>query len=293
MELRNLKTFHVVAEELNLTKAAAILSYTQPTITLQIQVLEREIGHALFNRVGKKTFLTSAGKQLKHHTDKLFAVMEELENTVRRLNHPQGILNIAAPEYYWTHHLSLFIGSFLRLHPGVNMQLISSDSKETIRLICENQADVGVIAGGCSNSVLEVVPLDKERMVLVAASESLESSSREQLFVDYPFITYKDSGIFGEEVKYCLSQIDYTPKSIIESESEELIRRAVLHKTGIGLISESFIKEDLENGDMIPLYYSDHDIQTSLIFLKQRVSEVTLQSFCQQLQQSWNSRSPS
>lgn len=62
MELRNLKTFQVVANELNMTKAAKILKYTQPTITLQIQVLERELNHSLFTRIGKKTFLTPAGK---------------------------------------------------------------------------------------------------------------------------------------------------------------------------------------------------------------------------------------
>lgn len=56
MELRNLKTFQVVANELNMTKAAKILKYTQPTITLQIQVLERELNHSLFTRIGKKRF---------------------------------------------------------------------------------------------------------------------------------------------------------------------------------------------------------------------------------------------
>lgn len=43
MELRNLKTFQVVAQQLNMTKAAKILGYTQPTITLQIQVLEENL----------------------------------------------------------------------------------------------------------------------------------------------------------------------------------------------------------------------------------------------------------
>jgi DNA-binding transcriptional LysR family regulator len=65
MELRNLKTFQVVAEELNLTKAAKILGYTQPTLTLQIQALEKELQHTLLTRIGKKTFLTSAGKNLR------------------------------------------------------------------------------------------------------------------------------------------------------------------------------------------------------------------------------------
>ena len=72
MELRNLKTFQVVAEELNLTKAAQKLGYTQPTLTLQIQSLEKELQHTLLTRIGKKTFLTSVGKKLKVRVDQLF-----------------------------------------------------------------------------------------------------------------------------------------------------------------------------------------------------------------------------
>jgi DNA-binding transcriptional LysR family regulator len=82
MELRHLKTFQVVAEELNMTKAARILGYTQPTITQQIQVLEREVGYSLLTRIGKKMYLTPAGKEIKVHADKLFNVVQEMESTM-------------------------------------------------------------------------------------------------------------------------------------------------------------------------------------------------------------------
>ena len=56
MDLRNLKTFHVVSTYLNFTKAAQILNYSQPTISQQIKALEEELGHILINRMGKKCF---------------------------------------------------------------------------------------------------------------------------------------------------------------------------------------------------------------------------------------------
>lgn len=80
MELRHLKTFQVVAEQLNLTKVAEQLGYSQPGITLQIKALEKELGRTLFARVGRQTYLTSAGKLLKTHVDRLFGVMHELED---------------------------------------------------------------------------------------------------------------------------------------------------------------------------------------------------------------------
>jgi DNA-binding transcriptional LysR family regulator len=289
VELRNLRTFQVVSEELNLTIAAKILGYTQPTITLQLQVLEREIGHPLFNRVGKKTFLTPAGKLLKHHTEQLFQVMLELETAVKQLDHPRGKLTIAAPEYYCTHHLSMLFSSYIRLHPDVNLKLISSDSKETIDLIRNDQADIGVIAGRCHHSDIESFLLDEEKLVLVVARELANSESRETLFAEYPFITYKDSCNLGEEVKKSLSEMNYTPATIMECGSEEAIRRVVLNKTGIALLSENLIKEDLEKKALVPLFISNQKIQTSLIFLKKRSDESTLQSFSELLQGTWNS----
>jgi len=94
MELRHLRTFHAVAEHLNLTKAADALRYSQPTISLQIQALEKEIGHTLLSRVGKRTFLTPVGKLLQKHTEKNFserrgtgAGLKKNEKTIWNVEH--------------------------------------------------------------------------------------------------------------------------------------------------------------------------------------------------------------
>ena len=64
MEYRNLVTFLRVAELQNFTKAANQLGYAQSTVTFHIQSLEEELGVTLFDRIGKKATLTSAGEYL-------------------------------------------------------------------------------------------------------------------------------------------------------------------------------------------------------------------------------------
>ena len=83
MDLRNLKTFHVVSTYLNFTKAAQILNYSQPTISQQIKALEEELGHILINRIGKKMFLSQVGKIVKEHTNQLFGIIEEMEQDLK------------------------------------------------------------------------------------------------------------------------------------------------------------------------------------------------------------------
>ncbi|MFE4524926.1 LysR family transcriptional regulator [Cytobacillus firmus] len=288
MELRNLKTFQVVAEHLNMTKAAKILGYTQPTITLQIQVLERELNHTLFNRIGKKTFLTPAGKKLKEYTEKLFDIVEELERDLVELNGPSGSLTIAASEYYCTHHLSLLLSSYNKLHPQVKLKIVPSNSLAAIEKVLNNEADIGIIACECDSSDIEKNPLDEERAVLVVSSEIYEKNTKEQIFANYPFLAYHENCSFGTLINQCFSEINYKPVSIIEcGGSDETIRRAVLNQTGIALLGENVIKEELDKGLIIPLHYCKQTIQTSFIHLKSRSEGPTVQSFGDLLKEAW------
>ncbi len=64
MEIRQLKTFQVVARLLSFNKAAQVLHYAQSTVSAQIRLLEDELEVQLFNRLGKSIVLTEAGEQL-------------------------------------------------------------------------------------------------------------------------------------------------------------------------------------------------------------------------------------
>lgn len=63
MELRQLNTFRTVASTLNFSRAAEVLNYVPSNITMQIKALEEELGVRLFDRLGKKLVLTTAGKR--------------------------------------------------------------------------------------------------------------------------------------------------------------------------------------------------------------------------------------
>ncbi|WP_419877585.1 LysR family transcriptional regulator [Brevibacillus centrosporus] len=283
MELRQLKTFHVVAECLNLTKAAEILRYSQPTITLQIQALERDIGHTLLNRVGKRSFLTPTGKLLKKHTDKLFQNLEELEQDLRRLEKPNGKLIVAAPEFYCSYYLSQLLSIYLNLHPQVQMKLLCYNSKETIKLVEANQADIGIVAGKCNRPGIEEILIDQEDLVLVAHPQMVKSRSASELFQVYPFITYDLEGV----IKECLDEIQCKPASTIECGSEEAIKRAVLSQTGIALISDVIIEEEVKQGSLQILHRFPKRLLTHLIYPKDQREFSTVSSFIDVVLDVW------
>lgn len=83
MNLNYLKVFHTVAKHQGFTKAAEELLISQPTISVQIKNLEQELGLELFQKLGRKVYLTEAGRTLFHYTSKIFNQLEEAENALK------------------------------------------------------------------------------------------------------------------------------------------------------------------------------------------------------------------
>ncbi|RAL24267.1 LysR family transcriptional regulator [Thermoflavimicrobium daqui] len=289
MELRNLKTFQVVAEQLNLSKAAKILKYTQPTITFQIQALEKEIGHPLFDRVGKKTFLTPAGNVLKQYTDQLFNIVSEMEIALQQLHKPSGKLRIAAPEYFCTHQLAQFIRPIYQQYPEVQLELISCSSKEAIQLVHDYRTDLAIIAGPCDSDHLETVLLAQEDMVLITTQENVETHGKIGVHEVLPFITFRGDHNLKEVIWECLDQINYQPRSIIESSSEETIKRAILNHAGLALLSTNTVQSEIESGHLTVLKTFKLCIHVYMIYLKNRSKEVNITSFSNLLQNVFKS----
>lgn len=288
MELRNLRTFQVVAEHLNLSKAAEILRYTQPTITLQIQALEKEIGYPLIQRIRKKTFLTPAGIVLKEHVDQLFQVMKNMETALQTIQGPSGRLRIAAPEYYCVHHLTSIIRDYFRLYPLVKLELISCHSKDAIHHVLNNQAELAIIAGESNVSEIQEFVLEEEEVLLVASKELLKDASDTSQLNQVPFFMHHDQCNFVDIIKSSLAEMNLHPEWIIESGSEEAIKKAVLNASGWALLSSKFMESEENNKSLFSMKIADRKIKTQAIFLGNRANEPNIQSFQQLLKENWS-----
>lgn len=289
MELRNLRTFQVVAEHLNLTKAAEHLGYSQQTITLQIKALERELGHSLLNRVGKKTFLTPAGKVVRQYTEQLFSVMQLMEEELNHLNNPFGNLVVAAPEFYCTQYMPHMLKSYLEMHPQVNLQVISCSSQEALRRVNNHEADIGIIAGTCDLSDIYASVVDLEEFALVATPEMIAGRSFSEVLEQYPFLSYQEGCNLDGFISQCLAEINYSPQSVIKCTSEETIKRSVLNHTGVAFLSTALIQAELRSGAVEELHRFSRRAETSIICLKRRKDEAAIETFAELVTDVWQS----
>lgn len=289
MELRNLRTFQILAECLNFTEAARRLNFTQPTITAQIQSLERELKQSLFYRVGKQNYLTPAGKLLENYTDQIFQIIDAMENEFEKLKAPPISLNIAASEYYCINHFPLIISEYLKIGLDTYINLISCKSDKVIRGVIDNEYDLGVIAGHVSQSGLKNIVLEEEELLPVVSKDVYDKYPVSQIIDMFPFIKFKIDGGFQTILNNFIAQFNFPPKKTIEFGSEEAIRRAIKNGVGYGLLSKKMIGKASEQNDMIYIPISDQKMifQTSLIYLESNQDNDALKSFCKLVKSTW------
>ncbi|MFL0362241.1 LysR family transcriptional regulator [Bacillus sp. PK3_68] len=286
MELRNLRTFMVVSEQLNLSKAAEQLGYTQPTVTIQIKALEEELGHSLISRSGNKTFLTPAGKLLKKHGERIFTQLQEMKEDLNKLDKFQGNLVIASPEFYCAHYLYLIMRDYVSRYPQVNIKLVSCNSVEAIKMVHDKKADIGIVGVEYQLPGIESVIIDKEALLFVASTELLKKLGVSHVLEHSPILIDKNLEAISEKL---FEEMNYSPPSLIECSSEETIKRSVLNQIGVCLLGSATVEKEIKDGTLTVLHRFSRELNTSIVYRKSREKEWPIQTFSSLVKETWNS----
>lgn len=171
MDLRRLRYFVVVAEERSISRAARRLHVAQPPLSVQLQILERELGVTLFTRHRRGVELTEAGAELAHHAHRLLGDVDAVTEAVRGVG--QGASGRLALAFVPALATSLLPGMLRRLRedlPAVALDLFQTDRDQVTQRVAASRADAGLIylsPLGPQDSArdLEVAVVDRVPMV--------------------------------------------------------------------------------------------------------------------------------
>lgn len=145
MELRQLTYFHRVAETGSVSRAAALLHLTQPSLSRQIAALERELGHRLFDRTGDGMVLTAAGRGLHRHAEVIFAQVERIPEVVQTFSEEREIVRVGLPPglpHEWFLELLSTAGIAL---PHLALSVTEASSAEQHTLVRAGLIDVALL----------------------------------------------------------------------------------------------------------------------------------------------------
>ena len=183
MELRHLRYFVAVAEELHFHRAAARLHISQPPLSQQIRALERELGVALLERNRRRVELTAAGASFLHDAREILDSVDRAGERARRIARGElGSLSIGfVGSAMFSAALPTILRDFRASYPDVELSLRELQTAEQLHAIMAGRIDVGVIRGPLAASELEagldLVVIQRERLV-VALPESHRFASK-------------------------------------------------------------------------------------------------------------------
>lgn len=258
MELDQITAFLEVARQQSFSRAAEKLYRTQPAISAQIRLLELECGHKLFDRLGRKIFLTRSGEVLLEYGQKLVGLHRETLQRVREAHGTAGgKLLVGANEATCLYVLPQVFAEFKRKYPQVGISIYRNFSHKILQKMAENQIDVGIVTLPVTQNNLKVTPIfEDELQVVVPAGHRFakRASLKLEEMAAEPLIFPK-----GGHTREILEKLFHKQRDELhismELASVESIKKFVGAGLGISLLSSSFAQMETKSGvlKLIPL----------------------------------------
>ncbi len=195
MEIRTLKYIVAIADCKSLTKAADTLYVGQPTLSKCLAAVERELGLALFRKVGHTYVPTYAGERLIERAREILRLSGELDTEMASiLNQNEGELNIAFANMRCSYLLPAILPVFQSRFPRVKVHVFEGSSDENDLRLLDGRVEIAFYTEPSeANSLLEYTPLAREELLICACAASplkhLAQSSPDGL---YPFLELSD-----------------------------------------------------------------------------------------------------
>ena len=139
-----MKYFDAVCRFQNISKAAAYLHISQPTITVAIQSLEGELGIKLFYRNGKHLLLTQEGSVIWDKVASILSHIEQLEKEIRDVAHNKNHIRLGVPLQIGVKLLPKLFNEFKALHPEINLEICEAGGIEALQLIERDELDMAI-----------------------------------------------------------------------------------------------------------------------------------------------------
>ena len=233
------RAFLVTAEEGSLSAAARALGLTQPTLSRQVDALEKELGLVLFERAGRGLILTPSGFELLEHVRGMGEAATRVSLSASGQSQSiEGSICITASEVYAAFLLPPIITKLRRVHPGVEVEIIASNGAIDLR---RREADIAVrnIASTQPDLIVKKVRDDKAHMY---ASESYLRALGEPKSLDdltqADFLGFANNDVLIKALNALGLPISKRNFPII-CDNHIVQWQFVKHGAGIGLITES------------------------------------------------------
>jgi DNA-binding transcriptional LysR family regulator len=292
IDLRQLKTFQVVARWLNFSRAAEELDYAQSTVSAQINALEEDLSVRLFDRLGRRVLLTEAGQRLLPYAEKILSLADQTHADVGGTQEPTGHLTMRIPESLGIYRLPPVIKKFHADYPGVRLEYAHCTHEGLGEDLRKGITDLAfLVTDSFQADDLYTEELGTEPLVVVANPAHRLATKA----------TVQARDLEGETVLLSRVECDYrrTFKRILDeakvrlgSQFEftcvEAIKRCVIAGTGLTIIPTIAVHEEIERQQLVALPWAEGGLEPIrlMIWHKEKWLSPTLRAFMQTIRET-------
>jgi len=259
-DLRQLRQFVAVAEELHFHRAAKRLNMSQPPLTAAIRKLEEEIGATLILRENRTAGLTAAGQVLLAEAKRVLQQFDQaIQLTRDTASGHAGHLRLGYVGSALYGRFPQFIRQFRQRFPNVTLELLESTSSQQISLIRSGSLDIALVIPPIGDAEdFQLQPFDRDRLAMaIARDHPLAAQStltlaglKSEDFVLWP--AREGRGFYHRVVKLC-TDAGFVPQTIQEAHGMHAVLSLVAIGTGVSVVPASMSRFRSEEIRYIPL----------------------------------------
>ncbi|ACK53120.1 LysR substrate-binding domain-containing protein [Shewanella chilikensis] len=290
MELRHLRCFLAVAEELHFARAAERLHIEQSPLSRAIKELEEELGVTLFARTTRSTRLTLAGKLFLEHVRRVFAALQQARDSVKAAaNGFHGQLRIALSDGITPSRLPALLALCRQEEPEVEIRLFEVPLSQQIKGLHDDLYDVGFARSDEVGDGLIAEPVWSDPlMVAVPARHPLLAHKRIPLeeLLRYPLVLCDPTVCEGDarQVERVLRRVDMEPLIAERVASSDLMMALVSAGFALGLTGAAHIATSREPGVVARPLAGRSPVLTTYLLRLDGVPSETLAHFIERVQ---------
>jgi DNA-binding transcriptional LysR family regulator len=248
--LPQLRLFEAIARLGTFARAAQELHMAQPTASLQIKKLTATVGVPLFEQVGKRVYLTEAGRRLQEscgHLFRVFAVLEDSLAGARTLDSGRLRLAVSTTGMCFASRL---LGAFVGSHPGVETSMQAHNRRALVERLAKNEDDLylftdapeidGVVTQEILSNPFVVLARDDHPLAFESAI-SFERLARE------PFLIREEGSGLRRTTLRLFGEHGLQPRIFMELGTNEAIKEAILAGLGVTIMARHTFGLDPES----------------------------------------------
>ena len=242
MDLKTLRYFVVIAEELNITRASKILMMSQPPLSNQIKNLEEELHTTLFIRGKRSLQLTEEGKFLYRKAKDILAMVDKTESDISLMNKGlTGTISMGISKGIDPALVSSWVESFNLDNPHVDFRIFDEDSDGLIEKMRLGIISVAAISSPFDQSLLNSIPLmEKDMKAYLPSDHPLAKEEGplplSMLVKEKLIVPLRKSS--SENIRKWFRKTNQEPNVVIETDRRELALSLVGSKQGIAIFPQ-------------------------------------------------------